>query len=470
MSRLLAWLPLALNRLAWFIAIFLLGYSVSSGRVWPSSVITDGLTAAHDLTINVQTYLGLFPTRYIFNEPHGAAGVTVYDESKVQAGVTFMTGFFDGKQVMKLIDKDGSELHRWEVSFEETFPSADHIVPAADRPLNKWLSQVHGAYPFGDGSVVFNFDDQGLARIDACGNVMWTVPRMTHHSISVGDDGTIWVPSRVYHEREDPRLPLLHAPFFEDQLLQVSADGDILREISLPELLFKNDLYGIVLPTGVQEVGSLESDITHTNDAEVLTSDLAGAFPMFEDGDILVSMRHLNLVFVFDPRTDKVLWFQVGPWWRQHDPDFLKDGTISVFNNRSDDTEFGSLLGGSEITRIDPKSRKTWTFYSQPNGDEKRRFFSNFMGKQQTLDNGNVLITEPDGGRVFEVTPTGDIVWQYINRFDKSRVALITEAVRLPDDYFNFDPNQCGSKEPLLGIRSAAGRGAPQIAWRSRTT
>ncbi len=34
---------------------------------------------------------------------------------------------------------------------------------------------------------------------------------------------------------------------------------------------------------------------------------------------------------------------------------------------------------------------------------------------QERLPNGNTLITESDGGRLLEVTPAGEIVWEYLN-------------------------------------------------------
>ena len=448
MSRIVARIPVVLYQLSWLVAVFLVGYVVAVRGIWPNSVIAGGLDAAYDLSTNVEAYLGVSPTRHLFADSHLGKGLTVYKPAQMQPGVIFVTGFFDRKHVMKVLAPDGTEFHRWEVAFGKTFENADHILPATDRPLNEWLTHIHGAYPFKDGSVVFNFDQHGLVRVNACGKVVWKIGRMTNHSVSMADDGTLWVPARVYHEHESARFPLHHAPFFEDQLLQVSQDGTILREISLPELLYKNDLYSVVFPTGYQDIGNFYADFMHTNDADVLTRQIAPAFPMFKAGDIVVSMRQLNLIFVFDPQTGTVKWHQTGPWLRQHDPDFLKDGTISVFNNRSDDTLFGRILGGSRITRIDPATRKSWVAYAQPDGKEKRRFFTNIMGKHQTLDNGNILITEALGGRIFEVTPAGEIVWEYVNRFDKKRVALVTGAIRLPHDYFHFNPNACETRGP----------------------
>jgi hypothetical protein len=41
-------------------------------------------------------------------------------------------------------------------------------------------------------------------------------------------------------------------------------------------------------------------------------------------------------------------------------------------------------------------------------------FFSPYMGSADRLDNGNTMITESAFGRLFEVTPGGETVWEYI--------------------------------------------------------
>ena len=41
------------------------------------------------------------------------------------------------------------------------------------------------------------------------------------------------------------------------------------------------------------------------------------------------------------------------------------------------------------------------------------------MSGSQKLPNGNILINEAETGRFFQVTPDGEIVWEYINPFFK---------------------------------------------------
>ena len=41
-------------------------------------------------------------------------------------------------------------------------------------------------------------------------------------------------------------------------------------------------------------------------------------------------------------------------------------------------------------------------------------FYTPFMGNAQRLPNGNTHVTESSTGRLFEVTPAGEVVWEYV--------------------------------------------------------
>ena len=47
----------------------------------------------------------------------------------------------------------------------------------------------------------------------------------------------------------------------------------------------------------------------------------------------------------------------------------------------------------------------------------KWHFFSHFISSVQRLPNGNTLINEGNFGRSFEVTTTGEIVWEYVSPY-----------------------------------------------------
>ena len=434
-------LPRALNRFSWFFTIFLLGYFVHASGAWPHNIISNGVEAFRDLTAHAKSYLGMFPTRQAAFRPGADAGVTVNKPDKVEPGVTFLAGIEGERNIMKLVDGEGNELHRWMVPFYKAIPNLDHIMPAHLRPMNESMTHIHGAHVYPDGSIVFNFDYHGLVSIDACSNIQWTKSQMTHHAVTGAQDGTVWVLSRHHHTAPVDRLPILKPPFFEDTLLQLSRDGKVMREISLPGLMIKNDLAATLTATGTLDPVTQFDDFMHNNDIEILTADKAAAFPLFEAGDIALSMRDLNMIVVFDPDTETVKWHHVGPWLRQHDPDFLPDGTISVFDNRWAGSHNIESFGGSRILRIDPVTRKVTTAYRS--GKDQPRFFTHIMGVHQTFASGNILIAQPTYGRVFEVTRDGEIVWEYINRLNKDYLGHVTIAEKFPTNYFTFDKKAC---------------------------
>jgi hypothetical protein len=64
----------------------------------------------------------------------------------------------------------------------------------------------------------------------------------------------------------------------------------------------------------------------------------------------------------------------------------------------------------SRVLEIDPVSLKLiWSYTAGA------QFFSTNISGAQRLANGNTLITEGAGGRIFEVTNDRQIVWEYMN-------------------------------------------------------
>jgi hypothetical protein len=146
---------------------------------------------------------------------------------------------------------------------------------------------------------------------------------------------------------------------------------------------------------------ALQRDVLHTNAVKVLRRTVAGKFPQFKAGQLLLSLRHLDALAVLDPDSGKVVWAARGPWRAQHDPSFLANGRLLLFDN------MGSPLG-SRVLEYDPKSQAfPWSYP----GAAGIPFYSRIRGMCQRLSNGNTLILNSDGGEVFEVTTQRDVVW-----------------------------------------------------------
>jgi hypothetical protein len=88
------------------------------------------------------------------------------------------------------------------------------------------------------------------------------------------------------------------------------------------------------------------------------------------------------------------------------------------------------------VIAFDPGSLETSWIYK---GEKPNNFFSRECGSNQYLPNGNILITESDRGKAFELSPELTIVWKYINTAqvgDKSEfISSIFEMIRVEPDY-----------------------------------
>lgn len=415
--------------------IFVFGVVVGHYKIFPFPWMEAAKDSVELVFQEKEIILGIRPTRFLFKARHNGAGVTRNEPDRAAPGLTLLAGFFEDSNELRLLRSDGGLVRRWPVRFNEVFTDQSHIQPPEQRAKSDWNVGLHGALALPDGSVVLNLDNHGAVKLDRCGKIEWRVSLMTHHSVEPAEDGGYWFSVLDRVEDKSQFLPI-KTPYIEDKILKVSRDGEVLFKISVPALFEKNDLRAVLLVNNSVD----QYDLVHLNDIEELTSDVADRFPLFAAGDLIISMRNLNLVMVVDPKTEVVKWHRTGPWIRQHDPDFQPDGTITVFNNNTDDTEGGRLFGGGNIIRINPMTGIAGTLFPA-NGDA--RFYTAYRGKHQVLPNGNVLVVESNAGRVFESDPEGRVVWEYINRYDEESIAYISDALRYPEGYFTLDSWEC---------------------------
>lgn len=305
-------------------------------------------------------------------------------------------------------------------------------------PRSDWNAEVHGALALPDGSVVFNFDYVGTVKLDRCGEVEWTLPRSTHHSVEPSRNGGFWIPGRSYPDVV-AGFPRSESGYEEDRILRVSDAGEVLDDVSIAEMFVDNGLLHLLL---LESQGPVfpSGELVHLNDVEELPGSIADDFPDFEATDLMLSFRDLHLVMIVDSRDWTVKWHRMGPWIRQHDPDFEPGGTITIFDNKDDYPHGGAHLGGSEVVELDPGTGTTRRLYG---GTPEEEMNSRIQGKQQMLPNGNLLITQSGGGRLLEVTESGEIVWELVNRYDEERLGVVTQATRYPPPYFEVEDWTC---------------------------
>jgi Arylsulfotransferase (ASST) len=433
-----------------FLVIFMFGmYSALSKNFMyraASILWNNGKLVYHE----IENYMpGGEPIHFLQPSRGPGSGVTV-NERADDGNLILMVGFFDGGNELRLVRRDGSPVARWPVSFQGHFPDTSHLddPPQTDRNVD-----LHGAALNPDGSIVFNYEHSGTVRLSRCNETEWILPHPTHHSVEKAEGGGYWIPGfRYIYDTEafPPFTRVTTDPAFRDDLiLRVTEDGAIAEQVSVAQILYDNGLEPLMTAGGYSFYpdGGWERELVHLNKIAELSSPMADAFPEFDAGDLLLSLRGYNLLLVVDPDDWRVKWHQTGPWRRQHDPRFNPDGTITVFNNNVYRFELGELDRSnpasprvSNIMRVDPTTGRTEVAYGGRAGQE---LLSVIRGQQEPTPEGGFLITEFEAGRVLEVDPEGRTVWEYINRYDDEQVLEVTGARLYPSSYFTVDDWSC---------------------------
>ncbi len=430
-----------------FCAVLVLGgLYVGWKRLPPVEQVEEAADAIRDWRTNWRSYAGLEPTKFIRPAPTEGSGLTLNVEGEAQPGVTVMSSIWDGKDVgLAMWSQDGKELHRWVARYSDLKRYIPPLSPELT-PTNNWDTHVDAMVMYPNGDAIFNVGGLGLVRMDRCNQVVWWLDYETHHSLMLDDDGNIWAGGRKrqHHQEASDRFPGMVPPYVEDTVVKISpTDGKLLQEISLLDAIYKSSNETILFPDGGNLGKVAMPDPLHLNHVEPLRADLAPAFPMFDTGDLLISLRVPSTILVLDPKTGLIKWTARGPWFGQHDPHFLPNGRISIYDNRDlynyEAQSRGVPERASRILQLDPATGKTTTFFE---GTIDQPYFTDAIGKHSYQPNGNVLIAESWGGRVFEVTPAGKKVWEFVNRYDENRVALIEWALRYPASYADF-PKDC---------------------------
>ncbi len=356
------------------------------------------------------------PIRFLRPAVYPGDGVTINLPAAGPDDLILLSGFLKDDNKVRLMQRDGTVVNEWTLRIHQLFenPGQCRNPPATD-----WNATPHGTIITPEGDIVFSYESCGMVRLDRCGKPVWPASsEVTHHSPEWAEDGSVTISGGYPVDPATSQIPWpFTGPYWEDTIDRFGPDGKLLLRKAFTELLIENGLQAQLTATG-DDRPWLNGEF-HVNNVEQLSAALAPDFPMFATGDLLISARNLNMLLVTDAEVKTIKWWKIGPWIRQHDPDFQPGGRITLFDNHNDGTADGSRGGGSRIWSVNPATDEMVTLYG---GRADQPLFSPERGTHQVLPDGQIMITEAEQGRSLQVTPSGEIVWEFINRFDADRI------------------------------------------------
>jgi len=321
-----------------------------------------------------------------------------------------------------LIDLEGSIVHKWSIAGLNLWKNSSNIT------RQKGGGHIHGLHIFSSGDVILNISfvgfpyGAGLVKIDKDSNVLWVSDENTHHDVSIDKDGLIYAPYHKVQLAGDSPCPAINFKrdgLYHDGVIVLSPNGDVLEKIPLLKSLCESPYKALLSPSGhdmayfedsrlintISESEYEPSDPLHLNSVRPISALQAEKFPVAEAGDLLVSFRNLNTVAVYSRKTKAITWALTGMFIRQHDAEINNEGLLGVFDNRG--ASYDSAVE-SQALLINPLTQKIIKVY-RPNLPERLSVLQS--GDVDFLQNGNALVVDTSGGRIFELSDKGNILW-----------------------------------------------------------
>jgi len=354
--------------------------------------------------------------------------IAALEPHKIMPGLLLVMRSDGGRPTkVEIIKRDGTLIHDWHIALDAVWPDPS-VFPEDRRPQGSYGMYLHGIAMLPDGGFVANFEHLSTIRVDVCGRTVWQRNNLGHHSVHLSDQNELWVAGERAVLDGPTGYPNHFAPYRSWTIERLSLDGELLQTIEINDIFEANALEGWATLRAVGNVDiGVTDDSLHLNDVETFPHTLESE--IFAPGDVMLSLREINAVLVIDPDTLKIKFKHIGPFVRQHDPDFLPGDVISVFDNYNLVPVDADGVRQSRIIEINARTGESKVVLR---GDGAHGFFSNIMGEHQRLQNGNVMVVSTSQGRVFEFALDGALVWRYANRVSKTENARLYSVRVLP--------------------------------------
>ncbi|QGP91384.1 Arylsulfotransferase (ASST) [Neomoorella glycerini] len=456
------------------------------------------------------TYPSVYPT-----------GVTIYNPEKCWNGYTV---FQAAEQGALVIDMNGAEVQLWKGLYgfpNKLLPGGYVLGHTGERnPFYGMQDMIDLVQVDWEGNIVWKFNMYEF--IEDPGEKPQWMARQHHDYQREGNPVGYYVPGMEPRVDGGNTLILCHKNLknpkisekllLDDTIIEVTWEGDIVWEWicsdHFDEYGFSEEAKNILCrDPNMRPNGGGMGDWMHINSMSVLGSNkwYDAGDERFHPDNIIWDGRETNIIAIIDKKSGNIVW-KIGPDYNtskelkalgwiigQHHAHMIPkglpgEGNILLFDNggwagygapnpSSPTGRMNALRDYSRVLEIDPTTLKiVWQYTPAEAGYmmpfDSNRFYSPFISGAQRLPNGNTLITEGSGGRIIEVTPNHEIVWEYISPYwgKVIKLNMVYRAYRAPYEWIpQLDPPK---ETPIerLDVKTFRVPGAAPIGRKKETT
>ncbi|MCB0310401.1 MAG: aryl-sulfate sulfotransferase, partial [Bdellovibrionales bacterium] len=334
------------------------------------------------------------------DSPSNNGRLTISDPKRAFPG--FTTYAESGTERVLLLNMQGETVHTWHVDAMRA-----RLLPSCN------LLVIHGT-KYGARNEPWRTLKYTVREYDWEGGVAWeyTSKKRIHHDVQRLANGNTLFPLRTVIPKDlvanlaDPARRNL--TIRSDNIIEVTSQGDRAWFWEAHRSLDVNNC-------GRQGCnGADRTDWTHINTTAIIPENkwYEQGDKRFQPGNLMLMLRNWSTALIIDKKSGDPVWEYEGDYnggiSGGHEVQMIEkglpgEGNILIFDNGRKIHE-----GESYVIEINPVTKEIVWIYE--NGTD---FFSHAAGSMQRFPNGNTLISEDVTGRVFEVTPDREIVWEY---------------------------------------------------------
>jgi hypothetical protein len=379
--------------------------------------------------VTLSGYPSVFPT-----------GVTRYDPARAY-NCYVLFGTFNTKT--HLIDMNGNVVREWPYT---GFPSEMLDPEVTGGKRGHVLVQL--TQRPGNGSTIFR--NKSIGELDWDGKTVWEwgdkapggIVNQDHDWYRLANGNTLVLAGLVHS------VPGFTAQRVNDQVIyEVSPAGDVVwKWVSsdhLEEFGFSAEGLDQIRKGSTAAGGAINGFMT-VNNMHVLGPNrwFKAGDQRFDPENIMIDTRNGNFTAIIEKKSGKIVW-RLGPYYPritpmrrvpravdqisgQHDAHIIAEGlpgagNLLLFDNQGEAGFPPATLRttrGSRVLEIDPiKKEIVWEYSGETSDSPPWTFYSSFISSARRLPNGNTLIDEGMNGRFFQITRTGEIVWEYVSPY-----------------------------------------------------
>lgn len=334
---------------------------------------------------------------------HQNVGIQHYDQARATPGFTLISRLRGCTAY--LIGMRGEVMHEWRLPYTpgdivQLLPNGNLLVALDPEDDEPFAGEAHARFKGGEGPPLAGGRGGLIQEYDWDGKLVWqhANPEQHHDVRRLANGNTLYIGWEIMPEDAARRVQggregtEHNGNIYGDYLHEVTPKGEVVWEWHAHSDM-EIERYPLCPSCN-------RNEFAHANACSPLAN-----------GDVMLSFRRINLVAIVDRETRRFRWERRDDsWGHQHDCQMLDGGNILIFANGIHHPQ----QPASRVIEFDPESGETvWQYKGAP----PFTFFSPHISGAQRLASGNTLICEGQWGRVFEVTPAGEIVWEYISPF-----------------------------------------------------